>query len=139
MIRTFLAVAVCLVASSSAPRAALAQVRDSAYAMAILEDTAQSAVPSLFTDIQLSATQQDSIDAIRQRSRALFDRNNEARVTPEIKQANFLALRVQQRAKMRTMLTAEQRVIFDRNAAAMKAYDEALSRDVLARIRGDRE
>jgi hypothetical protein len=139
MIRTFLAVAVCLVASSSAPRAALAQVRDSAHAIAILEDTTQSAVPSLFTDIQLSATQQDSVDAIRQRSRALFDRNNEARVTPEIKQANFLALRVQQRAKMRTMLTAEQRVIFDRNAAAMKAYDEALSRDVLARIRGDRE
>ena len=83
----------------------------------------------LFDGIELTKAQQDSIDAITLRYRALQGRLNAQNLPVKAHNAQVLALRVRAIAEKRKVMTPAQLPRFDKNAAALKKRDaEAVER-----------
>jgi hypothetical protein len=74
----------------------------------------------LFEGIELTGTQQDSIDAITRRYRALQGRVNAQSLPVDAHNAQVLALRARDIAEKRKVMTPAQLPRFDKNAAALE-------------------
>jgi hypothetical protein len=108
----------------------VAQAQGSALAFG--GDTARR-VPGPLDGMRLTAAQRVAINRIQQRyQRHISKVNYDPSIAAEARPWMVLALRDKQRAEMRTVLTAEQRVVFDRRAAATKAAGEEIVRQGLA-------
>lgn len=89
---------------------------------------------SLFDGMQLTKTQQDSIDAITRRYMALYNALNQQKSDVHIRNRQFLALREKSRLERRAVLTPEQQKLFDPRAAAQRADDERISKAMIANM-----
>lgn len=89
---------------------------------------------SLFDGIQLTKSQQDTIDALTRRDIKLFNAINAEKSGIRIRQRQFLAVREKSRREKRALLTPAQWPAYDKNAAAQKATDERISRDIIAAV-----
>jgi hypothetical protein len=90
----------------------------------------------LFEGIQLSKAQQDSMDVITRRYAVLFDAVNQDDAGVRIRMRQYLALREKSRADRRAFLTLAQQVIYDKNAAVLKAEDERLAKENIKNVEG---
>ena len=104
----------------------------------IVVDSAGNALAAqpLFDGIQLSKAQQDSIDVITHRYSVLFDAVNREDAGVRIRQRQFLVLREKSRAEKRAVLTPAQQPIYDKNAAAQKANDDRVSKELIKTVEG---
>lgn len=80
----------------------------------------------LFDGITLTQAQADSSDAITQRYYALSFAINHSDADLRTRMRQILSLRERTRTEKRALLTPEQCLRFDKNAAAQKAQDERL-------------
>ncbi|HEU4642168.1 MAG TPA: M56 family metallopeptidase [Gemmatimonadaceae bacterium] len=95
----------------------------------------------LFRGIQLSRTQQDSVDAITRRYRPLYDAINSTTTLPGAwatirpRTAAFLAMRRTEVAEKRTVLTDPAQLRrFDENADSLRKMDERISAESVKNV-----
>ena len=106
----------------------------SAASAAIAQDTVDysklmknsPAPPSLYGGITLTADQQSALNAIRDTARVYQAQINDEGGGPSVVAARTTALKAQQRAKIRALLTTEQQTQFDRNLVAVQKFEAYL-------------